>query len=74
MLIKHDKHSFNVYCIDPEELTIELWNHYGDWRMLWRQQVSARDMIDTLYNAARFNQVVTEEECNAMIKVLEAAE
>jgi len=74
MLYKTDKHSFNVFCIDPKEMTVELWNHYDGWKMLWRAKYSPVDMIEELYKIAQHNWTVTEEECLALNKKLEAAE
>jgi len=66
MLFKDNKHSANVWQIDVTDNTLELWNHWDGWRKLKTIILTDREVIETLCNVVKYNQMVTEKECDEL--------
>lgn len=67
MLIAESIHTCNIYSVDLTEKTVELWNNYGEWRLLRTEVKSDAELAQFMFDAMKYGWVQRDSEAVARV-------
>lgn len=62
MLIAESIHTCNIYNVDLTEKTVELWNNFGEWKLLRSDSKTDAELAQFMYEAMKYGWVQRDPE------------